>query len=71
MKTSYQELANQRYDALLRQNPAIALSWARSQTFAHVFLAQLEDLGWSEEDRIRALQEMHRCIWAQINGRNL
>lgn len=66
MQASYQELANQRYDSLLRQHPDIALSWARSQAFNHVLLSQLAELGWSREDQLQALQELHRTVWVQV-----
>jgi hypothetical protein len=63
---SQQELANKRYEALLQQHPDVALTWARSQMFAHILLSKLESLGWNRDDQLMALQELHRSTWSQV-----
>lgn len=63
---SHQELTNKRYEALLQQHPDVALTWARGQVFSHMLLSQLAALGWSREDQLMALQELHRSTWSQV-----
>ena len=64
---SHQELTNKRYDALLRENENIGLIWAQGQIAAHRLLIALGELGWSREDQLLALQEMHRSTWIQVD----
>ena len=65
---SHQELTSKRYEALLQQHPDVALTWARSQAFNHVLLSQLAGLGWSREDQLQALLELHRSSWKQVDS---